>query len=873
MKPAVLLLCLASSVALWSACAAAPEKAVAGFQEAGAPAAAGLAVERLADGLAFQTRHARIKIDANGYVASIVDRVTGKEYSPAGRPSPLLSLHEGNTPNSTLVLPKSAAFDGVKRQISLSYPNGAVAVVQANLKESYLRFQLVSLEPRGTVDNVVWGPLNTTVSGRIGDIIGVVRDENFAIGLYGLDDNTIPGRIEEGDCYGMGYFIHSPDPKACPIPEKYQEGQWFNIGGDGVSDTAFYSHPEDYFNQVFGSGAKVEPEFGSSISYYSRDRRQSYVHFYSLLPGFKIHERKHMVSDPLPGVDFLGSAIALYACPDTEGVKVLEQIFKGENLVYVTDRDGKWIRDPAAARPTLYWNGPVDKAIEYAKAMGFKDISRDTGEFYSSRPSGWTGHLSYQGKSITYKEFSEMCHKEGLTHGGLHTLCMFLQGGISRDVTPVPNENLLTVCRTKLAKDLSPTDTEIVVADPSFLAESGTWPKNGDGQNYIRVGGEMMMYKGISAAAPWTLTGVKRGHASTAAGHKAGDELVKLQQNCYNGFVPDMKLMLDYADDYVDLMVRNGMDTINFDGYETMAYTNHGYYAFNVFNRRLFEGYHAKTGHWPRVTGSNIFGGAWAYFNVCDLGGGRNMYLPEQGRRNIEAKDIGNAFTACWFPGTFGIQGLPGTLVDAENMMAKAIGWDSTFALSVDQAGIDRIPERDAIFAAFNAWQQARELQLFTRAQKARLRDPALKFHLERTGAGRFLLRTVQEIRRGYDSTENGTAVPVANAGGEQPLQFMVQPDVAADGADLVLPDGSTLRCDQKIERLQFIVCKGGRAYLADSNLKKLADLTLEKPPRLPAGEGKVVVKLRMKDPAAKIRFGFWSWTLDAGESLGQIKN
>ena len=70
----------------------------------------------------------------------------------------------------------------------------------------------------------------------------------------------------------------------------------------------------------------------------------------------------------------------------------------------------------------------------------------------------------------------------------------------------------------------------------------------------------MMTYNGISDTAPWTLKGVKRGHASKAAAHKAGDELVKLQQNCYNGFVPDMKLLLDYADYYADLMVRNGMD-------------------------------------------------------------------------------------------------------------------------------------------------------------------------------------------------------------------------------------------------------------------------------------------------------------------------
>ena len=701
-----------------------------------------------ATGPLLKTRYASFRLDDKGFVTSIADRKSGKEYSPAGHPSPLLSLHEEGQPNDKLLAPQSAVFRFLSHTIELKYSNGSVATVKAETKGAYCRFQLVSLQPRGKVDNIVWGPVNTRISKIIGDIIGVVRNDDWAIGLMGVDDNTIPGPVVDGDCYGMGYFIHSPDPVKCPVPEKYKEGQWFNIGGNGVCDTAFYSQPEDYFQQVFGTGAKLEPEFGSTIAYHARDRRRSFNHYFALLPGFQQYRRRHMVSDPVPGVDFLGSTVALYACPDDQGLAVLEDIVKNEGMPYITDRDGRWIRNPAAARPTLYWNGPVDKAIEYAKAMGFKDISRDTGEFYSTLPTTWVGHVNYGGKSITYKEFSEMCHKEGLTHGGLHTLCMFLQGGVCNSVTPVPSEHLQTVCRTKLAKAISATETNIVVTDPSFLADKGTWTK-GDGSNFLRIGGEMLTYAGISESAPWTITGVTRGRASKAVAHKAGDELVKLMQNCYNGFVPDMQLMLEYAEDYANLMIRNGMDTINFDGYECLMYQNHGYYAMRAFNRRLFETYHKKTGKWPRVTGSNVFGGAWEYMNTCDVGGGNNMYIPSQGRRNIEGKDIGYGFSNSYFPGTFGIQGWVGNLVDAENMMAKAIGWDSTFALSTSQDAIDKTADRDAIFKAFKAWQDAREAQVFTKEQKERLRNPDYKFHLEAVGKGEWDLYTVENNQRG----------------------------------------------------------------------------------------------------------------------------
>ncbi|MBN8460050.1 MAG: hypothetical protein J0M04_19660 [Verrucomicrobia bacterium] len=813
----------------------------------------------------LQTRHATLLVDDRGFITSLKSTASNKEYSPKGHPSSLLSLHENGKPNHELIQPTAAVYDAAKHQFTLRFSNGAAATVSAGSKGDYFRFQLVALEPRGAVDAVVWGPLNTTVSGKIGDIIGVVRDRDFAIGMYGLDDNTIPGAVEEGDCYQMGYYIHSPDPGKFPLPDKYKEGQWFNIGGDGVNDVAFYSHPEEYFNQVFGSGAKLRPEFGSTLSYYSRDRRKSYVHHYSLLPGFPRSRPRHMTSDPLPGVDFIGSSVALYACPDDSGIETLRSIFKSEKLPYVTDRDGKWVRDPAAARPTIYWSGPVDKAIEYTKAMGFKDISRDTGEFYSTLPTTWVGQVNHGGKSIPYKEFAGMCHKQGLTHGGLHTLCMFLQGGISNSVTPVPSENLQTICRTKLAKDISPDDTEIEVTDPSFLAEKGTWPR-GDDSNYLRVGGEMMRYDGISESAPWLLKGVKRGHASKAAAHKAGEELVKLQQNCYNGFVPDMKLMLAYADDYVDLMVRNGMDTINYDGYEVMAYTNHGYYAFNVFNRRLFEGYHAKTGKWPRVTGSNIFGGAWAYLNVCDLGGGNNMFNSFTGKRATEGKDIGNAFQACWFPGTFGIQGWHAnwSLYDAENLMAKAVGWEATFALGCDQKGIDATGDKNAIFTAFAAWQEAREKRLFTKEQREALRDPEWKFHLAKEGPLSFTLHHLREM-----TVSDSWTATLSNAGKSQALQFTLRFDAPVNGCVINLPNGGEIQCATKINKGQMLVCNGTGAFVADGNRNKIADARIKDAPTLPQGESKLTVKAAADDNTS-VRFHLTYWQAVKSEKLGK---
>jgi hypothetical protein len=721
------------------------------------------------------------------------------------------------------------------------------------------------------VDNIVWGPVHTTISGKMGDIIGVVRDEDWAIGMMGLDDNTITGLPVEGDFQPMVYYIHSADPVKCPVPAQYKEGQRFNVGGDGVNDVAFYSHPEEYFQQAYGTGAWLEPEFGSSIAYHARDRRKSYTYKVSMLPGFDRSRPRHQVTDPLEGVDFMGSAVALYACPDDQGLATIEKIVLAEGLPHIVI-DGKWVRDPSSFKPQLYWNGPHDKCIEYAEALGLKTISRDTGEFYPCLGNKWQqGNIGFSnGRSIPYKQFTEEAHKHGLSHGGLHTLCLFLQGGISSDVTPVPSDHLQTVCRTKLARDISPNDTEIEIADPSFLAEKGTWPW-GDDSNYLRIGGEMLRYGGVSQSAPWILKGVKRGHASKAVEHKAGDEVVKLQQNCYNGFAPDMNLMQDYADYYADLMSRNSMDAINFDGFESTLYQNQGYYGTRLFCRRLYETYHRLTGKYPRVTGSCVFAGGWDYFDVCNVGGGDNMFNAATGRRATEGKDIGNGFANSYFPATFGIQGWHSdwSLYDAENLQAKSVGWDATYAFSVSQDAIDSTGEKDAIFKSYRTWEDARDAGVFTRELKRKLTDPSFKFHIERTGPSAFTVFPVKEMYVAMKAGSLAVQAPLTNRQNEQPFQFALQLDGAVKGAILTLPDGAQIKCDWKIERGQYIVCKGDSACLANSNRKQLAPLALEHAAQLPRGESRLGVQFHV-DGAAQVQFGLRTWVLGQGEKLSR---
>jgi len=828
---------------------------------------------RLSGAKTFQTRDARITIDQQGLVASIIERRSGKEYVVHGNPSALLSLHEAGTPYGQLIDPHSASFDRAKGQFHIQFPNGSSAVVKADAKPGYLRFKLLSLQNRGRVDNIVWGPIKTTVSKYIGDIIGVVQDDHWAIGLYGIDDNTIAGPPVVGDSHGLGYYVHSFDTAKWPLPPDLKEGQWFNLGGDGISDVAFSSHPDEYFQQIGGLGARLEPEFGSSIAYHSRDRRSSYTQSWSLLPGFPRSRPRTQVSDPVSGVDFIGSTVALYACPTDQGLTTLHNIVSAEGLPQ-PQIDGRWVHDPSLLKPDIAWNGgPHDKLIEYAEGLTLNAVQDEgQGEYYANPADHWLGkRVAFSGnRSTSYKDFTAACRKHGIKYG-LHTLCLFLQPGRCTDVSPNASDHLQTVCRTSLAKDLSETDTDIVVTDPSFLAEKGTWPI-GDDSNVIQIGGELVQYDGISTAEPWTLSRVKRGFGDTKAqAHRSGNPVVKLQQNCYGGFCPDMTLMVKYADYYAAVMAENGMEYIDFDGLESTLYMNQGYYGVRMFMRRFFETFAKLTGgRAPRVMGAGIMPGEWEFVGSCNVGGGNNMFDPIENHWGTEGKDVRHSFQNSFLPPTFGIQNWHSdwSLYDAENLEAKSVGWEATYMLGLTQEVVERSGEKSAIFKAYRAWENARAANLFTPAQKDELKDLSHKFHIEQTDQKSFILTPISELRA--ETTQSDGIVKLVNPNLLQPLHLAVRMSVekkeTSGAVQATLPDGTQIQASRPLKDGEFLIVEGDKAYQADHNRNKIADCVLTKPAFLPVGQAQFSVT----GPAGA-RFQLVVWSLGKRENVGRL--
>jgi len=200
----------------------------------------------------FSTRYFKIRVDEKGYVTSMKNSTVKpeKEYSPAGKPSPILCLY--NYKSDRYYYPEKATFSDSEKTITLAYNNGSVATIKFELETKYFKLTLLSLTNRNEITDIQWGSFYTTITNLFGEVIGVARDtsdaNNYAIGILALNDITTGGTSTTiGDAAPFQYIIHSPDKTRYPLPDSLHEGQLFSIGGDGISDVAFYSHKEPYF--------------------------------------------------------------------------------------------------------------------------------------------------------------------------------------------------------------------------------------------------------------------------------------------------------------------------------------------------------------------------------------------------------------------------------------------------------------------------------------------------------------------------------------------------------------------------------------------------------------------------------------------------
>ena len=140
---------------------------------------------------------------------------------------------------------------------------------------------------------------------------------------------------------------------------------------------------------------------------------------------------------------------------------------------------------------------------------------------------------------------------------------------------------------------------------------------------------------------------------------------------------------------------------------------------------------------------------------------------------------------------------------------------------------------------------------------------------MDQTGDNAFVLYPVKEIKIANSAGNEAKSLAIANPYGAQPLQFALRMGGAAKSCVIALSGGSQIKCNERLRNGQYIICKGDKACLADSNRKKIAELALDAAD-LPPGESRIGVQFPAEDEKAKVPFDLTVWVLGKGEGVGK---
>jgi hypothetical protein len=693
------------------------------------------------------------------------------------------------------------------------------ATVKVQQYDNYLKFELKQLTQADKVDWIQWGPFPATIADTIGEVVGVVRDKDFAIGIQALNIKTLGGSpLVESDIQ-PAYDVFAEDNKV-----------------DVLKD--------DLHKQLFrGDVAKPMP-YGSLLQAYTRNRNKDRIidnwsHPRYLAPAYTADG----------GV--VGSALAIFGVANGEALATIGAIEQKEGLPHPTF-DGVWGKQARQATSSYlimdFGEQNLQESLDLTKKAGL-------GVLYHGDPFETWGHFKLKPKDFPNNWASmKACVDKASAQNlklGVHTLSNFITTN-DPYVTPVPDKRLARVGYSTLAAPIDADTKEIPISDPGFF--------NQFQNNTLKaavVGDEIIRYGKITESAPWKLLDCERGaFGSKATPHALNDSIGKLMDHGYKVFLGNHELDQEIANTIARLFNETGLMQISFDGLEGCWSEGMGDYGKQLFTKTWFDNLKpelkghvindaSNPGHffWHIYTRMN-WGEPWyAGFRESQL----QLRLKNQQfyRRNLMPSMLG------WFslrPET--------TPEDIEWMLALGAGYDAGFGLSTSLETMRRHGKKDEMLALIKTWETARLAGVFSKEQKERMRSLQNEFHLEANGNNGYLLTPVYNAYFHHTQQLKQPGEPVyssfeyKNPAGEQPVNFILSmspskeadPDVSFDQVSIAINQQDALVLPVSLKRNTIIQCDGKsvKVYNRQWQLQQTVELT--KPlPKLKNGSNTII--------------------------------
>jgi hypothetical protein len=460
---------------------------------------------------AFQTARFEMEINARGEIARLVDLEARRDYAPAGDPGYLVRVRCGGV---DLVPTGVRSRDGL---LVFGFDGGIELRVRAARNAEYLRFELVEAVRSDRIEAVLWGPLKTTIAGTIGEVVGIVRNADFAIGLQTLNTKTCGGRLENDEGTTGGRTTATPEP------------------------------------------------FGSSLQAFTvnqaRDRNITVWRQYKDVPV-----------KALPGFTVVGSALAVFGAAPAGVLPLIGRIEVAEGLPHPVI-DGEWIKTSGVTgRPYLiaaFSEKTIDAMLEYTRRLGFPAL-------YHSGPFKTWGHFDlledlFPNGRAGFRRCVDKARALGLRVGA-HTLTNFITTNDPFVTTPA-NRGLMAAGIARLGKDVDAAATGIVVDREDCFRHESTL-------HSVLIGAEIVRYREVTGTGPFTLSDCVRGAFGTAAAaHARGDEARPLMDHPYQTLFPDWAMQEELIRNMAGFFNETGVAQMDFDGHEGTCYLGRGDYG------------------------------------------------------------------------------------------------------------------------------------------------------------------------------------------------------------------------------------------------------------------------------------------------------
>ncbi|MGA1773922.1 MAG: hypothetical protein ACO387_07445 [Flavobacteriaceae bacterium] len=634
----------------------------------------------------LQTEALTLALDHQGKITELTNRATGEQFLANEVASPLIQIKTQSGIQQPIALREELGL------LHFEFEDELKVTLRAETKTSHLRFEVTAANRIEAIEWLAWGPIATRINLHIGETVGVVRGETYALGIQSLNPKTLGG-----------YPWYDND--TTPQLDIFEQDDYSDLSEEGKRETLYRVE-----------AAKPEP-FGSTLQAYARNRFEKRVvtnlnHAYYHAPIFDDQ-------------GILGSAIALFGTSVEHTLETIRQIEQAEGLPH-PQIDGQWAKTAKGASAAYLIYDFSEKTIDYAIALTkqaglnylyHSDPFKNWGHFdlkEEAFPNGWDGMKASVDKAGAAGIFV-----------GVHTLSNFITPN-DQYVSPTPDSRLGIVGSSSLSAPISVSDTEIEIENPDFFAQYAN-----NNLKTVRIGKELIRYGSVRTEPPYKLIDCERGAWQTAASaHTKGEEVHKLADHAYKVFLTNPELSVEMAERLAERFNYANLRQISFDGLEGNRSTGMGNYGEILFTNSWFNKLNdslkshliidaSRTTHffWHTYTRMN-WGEPW-YAGFRESQTEYRMKNQAYFERNLMPNMLG------WFSLRANT-----TVEDIDWMLARSAAYDAGYALVVRDEALQQNGQLDAILKRIGDWEQLRMSEAFSTEQKERMKGTETEFEL-----------------------------------------------------------------------------------------------------------------------------------------------